>query len=317
MRVASAIVVMAMLAGCSTTQVAPVEERGVNKASAAKPAPRKVRDWRPATHTVVKGDTLYSIALEYGLDYRELSAWNKLNDVNVIYVGQVLRLAETVAAPVETVQVSALKPNVVATQPLVEVSNVEQPLALKLPYSEQAVVQLKQAAMPTVVPPTLKSVVVPVATVTTVKEAASKDVSAKEVTKETAPKETDDVALDWMWPTQGRMIAEFSEAKSSKGIDIAGTAGQAVYAAAAGKVVYSGAGLRGYGKLVIIKHNVIYLSAYAHNQQILVKEGQVVTRGQKIAEMGNTDADQVKLHFEIRQMGKPVDPLKYLPDSSK
>lgn len=319
MRVASAVVVMAMLAGCSTTQVAPVEERGVNKAYTAKPAPRKVRDWRPATHTVVKGDTLYSIALEYGLDYRELSAWNKLSDVNVIYVGQVLRLTEatSMSAPVEAVQVSVLKPVVVATQPLLEVSNVDQPLALKLPYSEQAVAQLKQAAITPVALPAPKSVVPPVATVV-VKDAAPKEVAPKVVVaKEATPKEADDVALDWMWPTQGRMIAEFSEAKSSKGIDIAGTAGQAVYAAAAGKVVYSGAGLRGYGKLVIIKHNVIYLSAYAHNQQILVKEGQVVTRGQKIAEMGNTDADQVKLHFEIRQMGKPVDPLKYLPDSSK
>ena len=105
----------------------------------------------------------------------------------------------------------------------------------------------------------------------------------------------------------------FSEAASLKGIDIAGAAGQPVAASAGGKVVYAGTGLRGYGKLIIIKHNGTYLSAYAHNRDILVKEGQQVTKGQKIAEMGNSDADQVKLHFEIRRQGKPMDPLKYLP----
>jgi lipoprotein NlpD len=113
-------------------------------------------------------------------------------------------------------------------------------------------------------------------------------------------------------PATGKVIGEFSES-ANKGINIAGKLGQAVVASAAGKVVYSGSGLRGYGKLVIIKHNKTYLSAYAHNDQILVKEGQSVTKGQKIAEMGNTDADQVKLHFEIRKFGKPVDPSRYLP----
>ena len=112
---------------------------------------------------------------------------------------------------------------------------------------------------------------------------------------------------------KGKIIAGFSETANLKGIDIAGTAGEAVRASAPGRVVYAGSGLRGYGKLIIIKHNATYLSAYAHNREILVKEGQQVTRGQKIAEMGNTDADQVKLHFEIRRHGKPMDPAKYLP----
>jgi lipoprotein NlpD len=126
---------------------------------------------------------------------------------------------------------------------------------------------------------------------------------------------TDD-GLVWGMPTKGKVIAEYSEIANRKGVDIAGSKGQAVLASAAGKVVYSGSGLRGYGKLVIIKHNKTYLSAYAHNEQILVKEGQSVTKGQQIAEMGSTDADQVKLHFEIRKFGKPVDPAKYL-DLSK
>ncbi len=119
--------------------------------------------------------------------------------------------------------------------------------------------------------------------------------------------------MEWGMPTKGKVIGQFSESANRKGIDIAGKLGQPVMASAAGKVVYSGSGLRGYGKLIIIKHNKTYLSAYAHNDKILVKEGQSVSRGQKIAEMGNTDAKQVELHFEVRRFGKPVDPAKYLP----
>ena len=117
----------------------------------------------------------------------------------------------------------------------------------------------------------------------------------------------------WRWPADGALVGQFVAGEATKqGIDIAGKAGQPVLAAADGKVVYSGSGLRGYGKLIILRHDKTYLSAYAHNNQLLVKEGQAVKKGQKIAEMGNTDADQVKLHFEIRQLGKPVDPSKYL-----
>jgi lipoprotein NlpD len=119
--------------------------------------------------------------------------------------------------------------------------------------------------------------------------------------------------IDWMWPAKGKLVTGFSDTANLKGIDIAGVAGQPIVASAAGRVVYAGSGLRGYGKLVIIKHNNTFLSAYAHNRDIVVKEGQQVTRGQKIAEMGSTDTDQVKLHFEIRRLGRPMDPLKYLP----
>jgi len=118
--------------------------------------------------------------------------------------------------------------------------------------------------------------------------------------------------IAWLWPAQGTPVASFDEVKN-KGIDIAGKAGDPVLAAADGRVVYSGAGLRGYGNLIILKHNNTYLTAYAHNQTLLVKEDQSVRKGQKIAEMGNSDADRVKLHFEIRRQGKPVDPIKYLP----
>jgi lipoprotein NlpD len=123
----------------------------------------------------------------------------------------------------------------------------------------------------------------------------------------------DDDRIAWVWPAKGKIVGTFSETANLKGIDIGGTAGQPVLASAAGTVVYAGTGLRGYGKLIIVKHNKTYLSAYAHNREILVKEGEKVTKGQKIAEMGNTDASEVKLHFEIRRQGKPMDPVRYLP----
>ena len=125
-----------------------------------------------------------------------------------------------------------------------------------------------------------------------------------------APTAAED-AISFQWPARGNLISGFDESKN-KGLDIGGKAGDPVLAAADGRVVYAGAGLRGYGNLIILKHNNTYLTAYAHNQALLVKEDQVIKRGQKIAEMGNSDADQVKLHFEIRRQGKPVDPAKYL-----
>ena len=121
-----------------------------------------------------------------------------------------------------------------------------------------------------------------------------------------------DEDVGWIWPAQGPLVAGFDEAKN-KGFDISGKAGDAVVASADGRVVYSGAGLRGYGNLIILKHNNTFLTAYAHNKTLLVKEDQTVKKGQKIAEMGNSDSEKVKLHFEIRRQGKPVDPAKYLP----
>ena len=125
------------------------------------------------------------------------------------------------------------------------------------------------------------------------------------------PAGTDREDVDWMWPVKGKVLSPFTE--GSKGVDLAGRKGSPVVAAASGRVVYAGAGLRGYGKLVIIKHNNTWLSAYAHNDNVVVKEQQDVRKGQRIAEMGSTDADQVKLHFEVRRVGKPVDPAKILP----
>jgi lipoprotein NlpD len=122
-----------------------------------------------------------------------------------------------------------------------------------------------------------------------------------------------DQPLQWVWPANGKLLHSFNQGSNPKGVAIRGTAGQPVFATASGKVVYSGSGLRGYGKLIIIKHNNTFLSVYAHNRELLVKEGERVSKGQKIAEMGSTSADGVALHFEIRRLGKPVDPLKFLP----
>lgn len=129
---------------------------------------------------------------------------------------------------------------------------------------------------------------------------------------EAKPNLSTDTEINWIWPTSGAVLAGFDDVKN-KGLDIGGAAGDPVVAAADGRVVYVGAGLRGYGNLIILKHNNVYLTAYAHNQTLLVKEDQSVLKGQKIAEMGNSDADRVKLHFEVRRQGKPVDPAKYLP----
>jgi lipoprotein NlpD len=128
----------------------------------------------------------------------------------------------------------------------------------------------------------------------------------------TPPAARGDDDINWMWPANGPVVSAFDDARS-KGIAITGKAGDPVYAAADGRVVYAGSGLRGYGNLVILKHNNTYLTAYAHNQKLLVKEDQSVRRGQKIAEMGSTDAERVQLHFEIRKLGKPIDPAKLLP----
>jgi lipoprotein NlpD len=167
-----------------------------------------------------------------------------------------------------------------------------------------------------VVPPETVAVARPVtsSTVTPVSPApaASAPAPAASAPKPAPATSGSDEDVAWIWPAQGAVLAGFDEAKN-KGVDISGKAGDTVMASADGRVVYAGAGLRGYGNLIILKHNNTFLTAYAHNQTLLVKEDQSVRKGQKIAEMGNSDADRVKLHFEIRRQGKPVDPAKYLP----
>jgi lipoprotein NlpD len=372
------VAIALLVTGCATRRPAPVEDRVASRArpAVATPPVASAVDARPpATYTVKRGDTLHQIALDSGLDYRELAAWNNIENVNRIFPGQMLQLAAPGAsAPVPTQAASdgvttaplrtppAIiegKPPGPATAPVtssppvpasttsaqsgaavsaaVGAGNVKtSPKAVKEPYSERAVHELDLAASAAPAPADALALAAPGAVRNDAKPelrgpaqslpsspsfasppgpspapAASPAPSAS--TGPAATNSADADQLDWTWPAKGKVVAGFSETANLKGIDIAGTAGEAVRASAPGRVVYAGSGLRGYGKLIIIKHNGTYLSAYAHNREILVKEGQQVTRGQKIAEMGNSDADQVKLHFEIRRHGKPIDPAKFLP----
>ena len=297
---------LAILTGCASSgQRAPVIDRSeaLKKGADATQVARKKmpheKDWRPEAYVVQKGDTLYSIAFNYGFDYRELAELNGIQDPSVIQIGQQIRLFRGSMT-------SVIRPVEVESKPI-EPPVREQPRLAKYAYSEAAVAKIEK----------LQEQPVPDVVAKPEINLEAKPVIRPEVKPEARPDSGDensaDEALEWAMPAKGKLIGEFSESANRKGIDIAGKLGEPVTASAPGKVVYSGSGLRGYGKLVIIKHNKTYLSAYAHNDQVLVKEGQTVTRGQKIAEMGNTDADQVKLHFEVRRFGKPVDPAKYLP----
>jgi lipoprotein NlpD len=210
-----------------------------DKSTAEVPVQVKARSPADA-YRVKPGDTLYSIAFEAGVDYRDLAAWNGIEFPDRIRSGQRLRLSAPVPAPPAN------------------------------------------TAPPQFRPPALKAV-------------------------------EPEAGIKWSWPAEGTVVQEFGGVASNRGVEIAGREGTPVRAAAPGRIVYAGSGLRGYGELIIVKHNETYLSAYAHNRRLLVREGQTVKAGQTIAEMGATGVTQVKLHFEIRRRGVPVDPLTFLP----
>lgn len=292
-RYLSLSLVCTVLAACASSgDRAPVYERAEAEkrdAALAKQSQRQ-RDWRPKSYVVQKGDTLYSIAFNYGFDYHELAELNGIKDPRVIAIGQEIRLFPGGTPGTLSAAVNSLIK--------------EQPKLVKYPYSDAALAQIEKVQEQTF--PVVLSSAAPELTPAVpeaIPSAAADDIVY----------ESEDPALQWTMPTQGKLIAQFSESDNRKGVDVAGKLGQPIVAVESGKVVYSGSGLRGYGKLIIIKHNKTYLSAYAHNDKLLVKEGQSVTRGQNIAAMGKTDTDQVKLHFEVRRYGKPVDPEKYLP----
>lgn len=233
------------------------------------------------SHVVQRGDTLYSIAFRYGWDWKELAAKNGLRQPFTIYPGQRLSLASG-------------SPQTPAGRPVVATAPAARPTApAPTPARPPAVVNPSVRPTPSV-PPVPAPAVKPSAT--------------------SKPAALPASVAGWQWPAQGPLIARFqSNASLNKGIDIAGQLGQPVKAAANGVVVYAGRGLLGYGDMIIIKHDETYLSAYAHNSRLLVKEGEQVKAGQTVAEMGSTGTDRVKLHFEIRRRGQPVDPLGYLP----
>jgi lipoprotein NlpD len=343
-----------LLSACESNPPAPVIDRqpqsSKSPTTSASDAPKSNqtskattgKDWRPDTYTVKKGDTLFSIGLEYGLEYKEIAAANNISEPYPIQIGQKLNLAgvkakseaadtnlteqnasedgvvitpiKTDSAVVETtvsenktsdIKSSETKPLQSAVTPI-----LNEPKAIREPYSLEAF----NRSIPV---KTTETKVAITGKIVDAKPNETKPVEAKPVenkpteAKANDAKPADDEAIKWSWPTQGKVVANFNEA-TNKGIDIGGSTGQAINAASGGKVIYSGSDLRGYGKLVIIKHNKTYLSVYAHNSKILAKEGQIVFAGQKIAEMGNTDSNTVKLHFEIRRLGKSVDPAKYL-----
>lgn len=279
-----------VLSGCANKVAnrAPVEDRGgmagqavtVPMDTPVKQLPGLENAGKPGYYAVKPGDTLLRIGLDHGQSAKDITRWNNLENPNRIEVGQILRIEPPIPmAPVVPVPVP--------TAPVASAS---------VPASSGVVTKPVTVA-------TANPVVTPVAPI---------GVPDKPPTASSSTNGAADDEVNWMWPANGTVLAGFDEVKN-KGLDIGGKAGEPVLAAADGRVVYVGAGLRGYGNLIILKHNNTYLTAYAHNQTLLIKEDQSVRRGQKIAEMGSSDADRVKLHFEVRRQGKPVDPAKYLP----
>ncbi|CAN7202482.1 MULTISPECIES: peptidoglycan DD-metalloendopeptidase family protein [Variovorax] len=282
------LAVVLVIAGCAAPRgPAPVEDRGtmtrapnaapggplITTDASGKPLPGIENYGKPGYYAVRPGDTIRRIGNETGQSWQNIVRWNNLENPDLIEVGQVLRVVPPVGPG-----------TAVATAPA---SSSSEGVVTKPVAPPSAVVPAAPASAAVGKPPVTASPSAPAAS-------------------------SGDEDLGWIWPAHGTLLAGFDDAKN-KGFDIGGKAGDAVLAAADGRVVYAGAGLRGYGNLIILKHNNTYLTAYAHNQTLLVKEDQSVQKGQKIAEMGNSDADRVKLHFEIRRQGKPVDPARYLP----
>jgi lipoprotein NlpD len=292
--------------GCANHSQAPVTERSPAGARAAPapvvaqpaPVPGAPAAHEPRTYTVKKGDTLYVIALDHGQDYKDVAAWNNIDHPDRISVGQVLRMDPPQSAPATgSAQVGVVVPH--------------QPVEARPLGSASSAAPSGNTAMAKSLPKTGKEAYSDQAATAA---AAGTTQLAKADSRPEERSADDEDRIDWGWPVHGKMLGGFSES-TNKGVDIAGKVGDPVVASASGKVILAGNSLRGYGKLIIIKHNANYLSVYAHNNEILVKEGQSIVKGQKIAEVGSTDAEQPMLHFEIRRQGKPVDPLKFLPAS--
>ena len=313
-RLMAAVTVLA-LAGCASSgRKAPVEDRSTAtkppavvlvptpvpalepaKEPATKPLPGIENAGKPGYYTVKPGDTLVRIALDSGQNWRDLVRWNNLENPDLVEVGQVLRVVPPASDP--TVATTRAVPSTgrVDTRPL-----DGRPAAAA---SEPGVAPSAGSSASVAAPPGAASPVAPPsASATPTPPIAAGSAASRDATDE----------VSWIWPAAGPVVAGFDEGRN-KGLTITGKAGDPVLAAGDGRVVYAGSSLRGYGNLVIVKHSEMYLTAYAHNQTLLVKEDQVVRRGQKIAEMGSSDAERVQLHFEIRRQGKPIDPAKLLP----
>jgi len=337
-----------VLAGCAAKAPAPIEEsRPVVRIENGKSAPAAAAEGK--VHVVKKGDTLRSIAREYGLAGQDIAAWNTIDNPNLILPGQRLRLtppsgqAAGAGMVTENVEVQPIAVGgAVVARPLDEASpagnapvarpvdavmpapglltgNSETlkraPKGGKLPYSEANLALLKGGQTP--------ARVVPATVVASPPSPSSPPVAATPALTQSASPTPDRssapplaTGIEWGWPATGRLLATYSEGAGTqglnRGVDIGGNIGDPVVAAASGKVIFVGKYPK-HGNLVVLLHTEGYSSVYAHAQRILVKDGDTVKRGQRIADLGNSDADQPKLHFEVRQQGKPLDPLRVLP----
>jgi len=276
--------------------------------------------WDPDDYPVSSGDTIYSIAWKYEIDPFELARWNNLSSPYRIYPGQRLTMrpgqnaTASQASTTKSTSTTRSRPDSIT----VRKGDTLNALAHKYRMSARQLASINGLRPPYVIKTgqTLNLTAAKTRPVTTT--TSGKTTSTASTSRKTSGTSfsADNKNIIWQWPVKGRLITTFKSNKTGrKGIDIAGKEGAGIRAAAAGKVVYSGNGLISYGNLLIIKHNRSYLSAYAHNRKLLVKEGETIKAGQKIAELGKTGADSPRLHFEIRKNGKPVNPLKYLPNS--
>ncbi len=276
------------------------QEPGTSRQGSSSQAVRGARE-----HLVARGDTLYGIAFRHGVDYRDLARWNAINAPYTIYPGQRLRLSgqstsATAAAPTRNPGRT--------TTPVAATSGVPTPTRTPVSNSSPSTNPQQTSA--------------PVAVVTTPAPVTPSVTSAPNVTP-APPANTPMVStgstrlvqgINWRWPATGQIISRYVAGDQTRqGVGIGGSSGQAVVAAADGEVVYSGAGLIGYGELIIVRHSDEFLSAYGHNRKRLVNEGQRVKAGQQVAEMGRTGTSRDMLHFEVRKNGKPLDPMGFLP----
>ena len=315
-----------LLVGCnhttSTTTLAPLEVIEINESTTSDNSLADTDEntpvFRPDRHVVKAGETLNEIALQYGLDYRDLALWNNISNPNLIEVGDNLQLVPPEIVPeITTVQpvpkqvaVSGTNENEIqskssdqqtsgVTRAQVGIggnrnpSHIEtrNPQAVKIPYSDSEFERLQKLAGG-------------------IEQAVLVINNSANLTG--PPRNTNEKnGIVWSWPVNGQLTKNYSE--TNKGIDIGGAKGLPIYASADGRVIYAGSGLKGYGQLVIIKHENEYLSTYAHNDRIFVAEGETIKRNQKIAEMGDTGTDRVGLHFSIRRGSESYDPKQFLP----
>ncbi len=293
------ILLFASVVACAPRRPAKVDEVGTkpHHSQSSSYTKHQRNNNKAKTHKVIKGDSLYSIGFRYQVDYKTLAQINNIKPPYRIYPGQLLSLTQTKGKVFKPT-----KQTTVETKPLIN----NQPLNAKTDNIKNTPVK---PVKPSSNQPATNSVNKKVTQTTTQSKPKNQPVLQKPAPVKT-PSKTD---LNWLWPTQGRIRTTFLASNPArKGISIGGKEGQPVKAAEAGVVVYSGNGLLGYGELVIIKHNDTYLSAYGHNKTLKVKEGQTVTRGQVIAELGSSGTNVNNLHFEIRKNGKPVNPLDYV-----